>query len=364
MNTKRFVTLHPMPIIDPGFLNRDVGQIGQTLKKEIWYKPEVWWLPVPGKEIQFVLDDQSWVSVPSRFWLFLKLWREAKDIHVLHLYHIWHFTLLFALLYKIRNSDGKVYVKLDCPFLWKKDIAFIFTRWVLLVANWVWVEDRRFMTYLSEKYSYAKEKFIFTPSWAIQIDSYIWKIQKKKQISLAWRFGDPVKNYELFLDVLETQDIGFLDEYKIVFIGGYTEKFKDRVEKIRKMNPKLSKNIELTGFLQQKEVLYDILSESSIFLHTSNHEWDTNIQYDSMFCWCYMVSTDVWNISQNYPKKSSSFYGIWDTIALLDTLQRVITDSLVLSQHDPIELQQHCLEHFVWKKSLAPLISDLQIWKK
>lgn len=359
MTTKRFVTLHPVPVIDPGFLNRDVGQIGQTLKKELGYMPEVWWLPVPGKAREFTLEDQIWISAPSRIQLFRKLWKEAKSIDVLHLYHIWHFTFLFALVYKMRNPYGKIYVKLDCPFLWKNDIAFIFTRVILLMTDWIWVEDKRFIQYFIEKYPSAEQKFIFTPSWAIQIDSYIWKIQKKKQIALVGRFGDPIKNYELFLDVLESGNRDFLKEYTLYFIGWYTPEFRDRLTRIQEESWLVGSNIILTGFLQNKQELYDILRETEIFIHTSNHEWDPNIQYDAMFCGCYMISTDVGNISQNYPKQSSSFYAVQDPEGLRDTISHVIRDPESMTHHNPWALQKYCIDNFVWKESLAPLISKL-----
>jgi glycosyltransferase involved in cell wall biosynthesis len=356
---RRFVTLHPMPIIDPGFLNRDVGQIGQTLKNELGYNTEVWGLSVVWKEKEFILDNQFWKSLSSRFQIFVSLWKEAKNISVLHLYHIWHFTFLFALLYRLRNPQGTIYVKLDCPYSWKWDIAFIFTRLVLSVVDYIGVEDRRYLDHFISRYPYFWDKFLFTPSGAIEIDAYIWKVQKKKRLALAGRFWDPVKNYELFLDVLESGNIDFLNDYEIYFVGWYTDVFWDRVKKLQQKFWDIWPHIVLAWFLQQKSELYDILAETEIFIHTSNHEWEPNVQFDAMFCGCYVVSTDVGSISQNYPEESSIFYTINDSIALYEVLKRTIIEPSILSRHNSSFLQKYCLDNFVWKKSLEPLISKL-----
>lgn len=359
MNKNRFVTLHPMSIIDPWFLNRDAWQIGQTIKKELGYIPEVWWLAVPWKEKEFILDSQSWRSFWSRFRIFITLWTEASYISVLHLYHIWHFTFLFALLYRLRNPQWIVYVKLDCPFTLRWDFMFIFTWLVLKVVNYIWVEDKRYLDYFVSRYPRFRDNFLFTPSWAIEINQYIWKIYKKKRIALAGRFGDPVKNYELLLDVLESGNTDFLNDYEIYFVGWYTDVFWDRVKKLQQKFWDTWPHIVLTGFLQKKTELYDILTETEIFIHTSNHEWDANIQYDAMFCGCYMLSTEVGNISQNYPVKSSSFYNVKDAGALYEIFKKIIIEPSILWVHNPMELQQYCLDNFVWKKSLGPLISKL-----
>jgi glycosyltransferase involved in cell wall biosynthesis len=348
-----------MSIVDPGFINRDVGQIGQTLKNELGYKPEVWGLSVEWKEKEFILDKQVWRWFSSRFQIFVSLWKEARNISVLHLYHIWHFTFLFAFFYRLRNPQGVIYVKLDCPYSWKWDIAFIFTRLVLSVVDYIGVEDRRYLDHFISRYPDFWDKFLFTPSGAIEINSYIWEVQKKKRIALAGRFGDPVKNYEIFLDVLESGNIDFLNEYEIYFIWWYTDSFWERVRKIQKDVWNGWPQIILTGFLQEKSELYNILSDTEIFIHTSNHEWDANIQYDSMFCGCYMISTDVGNIAQNYPEESSIFYAINDPIALCEVLKRTIIEPSILSRHNSSFLQKYCLDNFVWKKSLEPLISKL-----
>lgn len=364
-NSPRFITLHPMPIIDPGFLNRDVGQIGQTLKNELGFKIEVWWLPVPWKEVNFKLEDQTWRAFKNKWSLYKELWQESQTISVLHLYHIWHFTLLGAIIFKFRNPKWKVYIKLDCPYLWKYDIFFIFMRLVLIFTDWVWVEDPRYITFFTNKYSFFRKKFIFTPSGAIDLNmDKIQDLNKEKRIALVGRFGDSIKNYELFLDILETRDIEFLADYDVFFVWAYTDIFWERIKKIQtKIAQIWWPNIVMVWFLQKKEDLYDILLGANLFLHTSNHEGDPNIQYDAMYCGCYMLSTDVWNIKENYPSYASSFYPVKDADKLYALMKELIWGDK-LKSFNPTKVRKYCLEKFTWNKSLLPLISNLKQWKK
>jgi glycosyltransferase involved in cell wall biosynthesis len=210
---------------------------------------------------------------------------------------------------------------------------------------------------MKEKFHKHKNKFLYLPSWTIHIKKYVWNIKKKNIISLCGRFWAKEKNYELLIHILKKYDVSFLKNWKIYLIWEQTQSFEDKLKQLLKTKPELKQIIKSKGFIWEKEKLYSLLSKSKIFIHTANSEWEPNIQFDAMFCWCYMLSTDVGTIKMNYPKKFSTFTKINDEKKLFDKLKKTIPLTNTLKNKDFLEIQNHCIKNFTWEKSLKILLN-------
>lgn len=309
----------------------------------------------------FEIKGQIWIGASKR-WLWKKLLGEAKSIDLLHLYHIWYRTFFYAIIYKLKNPHGKVYVKLDAWIHTLKQFQYIFrifNKPILSLSNIVWYEDKRIWNRLKKTYPKYKDRIIKTTNGIDPIEKYIWNIEKQNIIILCWRFGSIQKNNELLIKMLQNNDTSFLDWWKFLLIWSYTDQFLKQLEELFIKKPKLRDIFQLPWFIQDIDEKYKLFCFAKIFLHTANFEWDPNIQYDAMFWWCFLISTDVANIPQNYPPQYSLFYKINDEEWLLKQLKKWVQKVNRFSTRDYINIQDYCLQHFTYEKVLSPVIKLL-----
>lgn len=356
---RKIITILPFKWnFDKKFFNKDIIQIWRTFMVEKKFISEFWAINNNEKLIEFNYLGQKWRWFKSFFSIIINLIKEWKKINLLHLYHIWRHPFTLWVIYKLVNPKWKIYLKTDVSYRstnWK--IILNFNKYVLniyyYIFNYIWFEDKVMLKNAKRRFPKYKNKFYYIPSWTIYSKKYDWKLNKKNIISLCWRFWDKIKNYELLINTLKEYNIDFLKDWKIYFIWEYTDNFLEKINHLITKKPELKNIIRLKWFITNKDNLYKLLSESKIFIHTANSEWEPNVQFDSMFCWCYMISTDVWTIRSNYPKQFSSFIEINDKEWLLKKLKSSINKIDNINYNN---IQNHCIENFVWKKSLKVLL--------
>lgn len=362
---KRIITFMPSYNLDKIFFEREIWYIWYTFTLEKWYSSEIWTLRKKWQK-NFKINKQKWIWFNNKFMIYIKLFLNSPKIDILYIMHISLSSLISTIIYKLRNKKGKIYLKMDSPLIEEhRDMrkkALHIPRFIMNIlfkrVDFFWFEDRRLQKFYRNTFIKYSDKFIFTTSWCTIFDELIWNIHKENIISLVWRFGSYQKNNELLLDILEQFEIDFLRGWKIYMCWQATDSFILRLNSIFNKKPILKNIIFLTWFLNKKD-LFQILIKSKIFLHTANYEGDPNIQYDAMFCWCFMISTDVANIKQNYPKGYSIFYKIKDKKWLYNSLKKgiQITESFTKKKFEYI--QKYSIEHFSWNKSLKQILDRL-----
>lgn len=332
--SKKIVSLHPVYACKPGFFNRDFGQIWFTFQKEKWYTSEAWSLKEKWDK-NFIIQWQKWRWFTSKIVLYYQLFKEAKKIDILHMYHIYTYSFIWSMIYRLRNKKGKIFIKMDTPLKsgsidYRKEILKL-NKLILRVffnsVDYIWFEDIALLNFYEKEFKSFKDKFILTTSWWMCIDDFIWNIDKENAIVLCWRFWSQQKNNELFLEYLKTSESKLIKQRKIYLIWSYTDDFIEKVTLLKLKKPEYKNLVIMTWFFDNKKDLFKIMSKCKLFVHTASWEWDPNIQYDAMFCWCYMVSTDVANIKQNYTEKYGTFYKIksldWLKIAMKVWIEKV-----------------------------------------
>jgi len=225
------------------------------------------------------------------------------------------------------------------------------------IVDYIWFEDNKLLKFYSDTFPKYKHKFIKTVNWTIIEDEFIDNIQKKNYIVLCGRFGSKQKNYELFLKVLEENKLN-LQWWNIYLLWSMTNEFSKKLNILKNNNTYVKKYVKSLWFIRDKNVLYDTISKAKIFLHTANREWDPNIQYDAMFCWCVLVSTNVANIQQNYPKKYAYYYETNCLKWLKSQLNKAIKDTQKLNNNHYITIQKHFLNNFTIEKNLEILLKE------
>jgi glycosyltransferase involved in cell wall biosynthesis len=98
----------------------------------------------------------------------------------------------------------------------------------------------------------------------------------------------PLKNYELFIDIIKELKNSF-PEIKSCVIGGGPE-YDNLHNKI--INNHLEANIELKGEIKHEKV-FDIMNKSKIFLHTSSYEGQSTVMMEALSCGLTVVCFDV-----------------------------------------------------------------------
>jgi len=353
----KIVTIHPVYALEKSFFTRDLGQIGFTLQKFIWWESEVRCLKWKRQsDFNISWQQRHWTTYR---WLVKKLWKESKNISLLHTYHIWYWSFIYAVIYKFRNPKGIHYIKLDASIKNMNDLKYIFRIFnlpLLILSTYIWYEDDRIGSRLKKTYQSFIPQIIKTTSGINPVQKFIGNIVKKNNILLCWRFGNEQKNNELLIEMLLHNNTHFLDWRKFILLWSYTSGFIDKLENLFTKKPKFRDRFELPGFVTDVDKKYEYFCSSKIFLHTANFEWDPNIQYDAMFGGCFMISTNVGNMIGNYMPQYSIFYNKQDTQWLYISLFSWIQREKSLYRKDYLSIQDHCLAHFTWGNAMAPLI--------
>jgi hypothetical protein len=349
--------------MDKKFYWKDIIQIWLTFKKVKWFSTEFWSLDKKNK--WFMYNWIQWVWFKNTIYLVLNIIRNSRKIDLLHLYWIKRDTLLLMIIYKIFNKKWKIYIKADTALyknnqdnrkILNKIPSKLFNIFINKV-DYLWLENIELLTYFKNKFPKNKNKFLFLPCWAVNIKEYHNITKKNNIISLCWRFWWKEKNFELLIDSLLKNNIDILDWWKIQLIWDITNDFRKRLEILLNQKPKLKNIIEYKWFHIKKEDLYNLLIDSKLFIITSLSEWEPNVQFDSMFCWNYMLSTDVWSIKSNYLNEYSSFFKNNDYNDLYNKLYDFIKNENKISIYNYNEIQKHCIDNFIWEKSLSPLLN-------
>jgi len=360
---KKIVTIVPFEWhLDIKFFNKDIIQIWLTFIKEKWFDSEFWTINKDIKKNNFVYENQKWVWYKNIISIFFKLIFYSRKINLLHLYHISRYSYILWLTYKILNPKWKIYIKTDISvnnFNGKKikNINKYLLIFFYSFTDYIWFEDKEILNFMKNKYKSYWFKFIFIPSWTIKISNYIWLNSKDNIISLCWRFWAEEKNYELLLNTLDKYDISFLEWWKIQLIWDMNIEFRKKLENLLEKKKELIDIIKICWFVYKKSELYELLYKSKIFIHTANSEWEPNVQFDAMFCWNYMLSTNVWTIKQNYQKKYSNFFEINNCKSLYLSFKKVVNLNKNLDISNYNKIQQHCLNNFIWEKSLENILN-------
>jgi glycosyltransferase involved in cell wall biosynthesis len=239
------------------------------------------------------------------------LFRHAKDIDVLMLFHLFPKSVIIALVFKLLNSSGQVYVKMDIPMHIIDKLKFIFlkTSILSLVQTQIYKAFFRKVDLLScetlDCYNelsngmfddLINDKLVLMPngfdedereSLGIKIKSYI---EKENVIITVGRLGSKQKNTELFLEALSSID---LKDWKVFLIGSMENVFKKYIIEYFIRNPHLKEKVLFTDAVYEKRELFEYYNKSKVFVLTSRWESYGLVLNEAKRFGNYLISTDV-----------------------------------------------------------------------
>ena len=303
------------------------------------------------------------------------LFNHSKSIAVLNLFHFKKDHILYLLIYKLVNPQGKAYIKLDMDILFLKNYnAFLFsnyriknlilkalTSWIFKLTDLFSVETDQAKDYLLNVYPELHNKLICIPNGVdnLYLDKEIpiKAFQEKENIILTvGRIGTEQKNTELLLDALKITD---LKDWKVYILGPIEESFKKYIADFYKEYPQLENKVIFTGNITDRKELFDWYNRSKIFCLSSRYEGFPIAFPEALYFGNYLISSPV---SSAEHITSSGKYG---TVARADAheFSKAIQNSIepgFLSSQRYEEIRRFSKDNFTWPEIVKKLADQIK----
>ncbi len=320
-----------------------------------------------GLQVRFIRDSGKWFFMEKAVLSFL--WRESHNIDVLHLFHLSQESLIYGLLYKVRNPTGILYIKADVDAeQFRREASVQYSKKiiqnrlfkmlegvVLRRLNLITVETREGL--LEYHRAYAKHASIIRhlPNGVSDrsIDNYRQTAPPRENwIITVGRLGTDQKNTTMLLDAVSLLRLG---TWRVALIGPTTDSFAERVDQWRRDNPTVAEAVKLTGEINDRKQLYDWYSRARIFCLTSRWESFGLVLAEAMYCGTYVVTTPVSSATD------MTADGRWGSIVPFDDAARLASELRRLMEHgDDLdrkakEAELFCRRELTWSKISADL---------
>lgn len=309
-----FVTI--FPVAQNVHLIKDVGQIANAMAKNGIFKSTLVCYP-NSKTYDNLKTEANHLKIeflkPSGRFLFMEkavlsyLKENAKNIDVLHLFHLTKETIYYGLHYLKHNKKGKIYLKMDVYNETLKQEIIYSKKWIfqkfhklkeqsfLKKISVVSAENPISLDLLKQRFPILENKAILVTN-GINVD-FISKafpqpksFEEKENIILSvGRIGAEEKNYKMLMDSILGCD---LNDWKLVLVGPIENNFDSYVEQKIKEHPHLKGKIELVGNVEDRVALYQYYNRSKIFCLTSPFESFGIAFIEAMYFGNYIIGTD------------------------------------------------------------------------
>lgn len=284
------------------------------------------------------------------YWIFkslLYLLWNSKRFDVLICFHLFFRTFLHTCLYKMLNSEGRIYVKLDIPdFIINK----IKEREKSIFWNKCYHKCAKVVDYFSvetsssfdlmrnlaifKKYS---DKFIFMPNGFDSLGAEELKIsplpfEEKENIMITvGRIGTQQKNTQMFLKALAK--FTPQKKWKIFFVGPVEQNFMCEIKEFYAKNPETEKYVFFLGSITDKTKLWSLYAKSKVFVLTSTWESYGLVLNEARYFKNFIISTDVGAAKDITEGKYGCIIGN-SHLDLLKTLEEIDTGVLDINVYN------------------------------
>jgi len=237
----------------------------------------------------------------DRINVLLYILHNARHIDVLQFYFLHETLNIFfpALLYKILNRKGKVYVKLDADdlimsFIMNMPGHLMFFQNFMLKHLIDCLSVETFVNYkkLVEFNPLLKDKLLYLPNG---IDASLNEVngvnEKENYIITVGRLGTGQKATEILLEAFAK--INDLKDWKLILIGSIEDSFEEYITNYFEIHPQLEKKVVFRGQVDNKNELFSYYSKSKIFCLSSRWESFALVLIEAAYFGNYVISTDV-----------------------------------------------------------------------
>jgi glycosyltransferase involved in cell wall biosynthesis len=214
--------------------------------------------------------------------------KHAKNIDVLHLFHLRYESIILALFYRLVNSNGILYLKLD----FNPDSMGIYQRhphkritdlllypvFRMICFDIISVESRKLRDFIRRSHpllSRFADRLHHIPN-GIDLNrlSQFKRIFEAKENNIlhVGRIGAPEKRSDIVLEVFARVSPQYPD-WKLVLVGPLARPFNNYFQEFVDRNPSVRHRILHVGPIQRdREKLYELYSKSKILAFPSRSE--------------------------------------------------------------------------------------------
>lgn len=339
---KTFVTL--FPAAENVHLTKDVGMIPYIMGRDYGYEaslvcftngeyPTYKYLR-PFLNLTLLGRNRKYIITRPSFRMIRYLYRNAKKIDVLNLYHLTYETILYGIIYRLFHKKGRVYLKLDMDsdaFMRRKrkysiSRLFLFDFLLGKMTNLVSYEVSKAERVLQTELPALRKKIIHIPNGIDDGCEFVKNIpripfaRKEDLIISVGRIGSYQKNNQMLLEALLRVDLKL---WKVVFIGPIAESFQQYISDFFEKNSAYKESIFFTGSIENRTALYDWYNRAKVFCLTSRSESFGIVFPEALFYGDFIITTDVYSSKEIVPSDEVGWIVDYDT-DLSNRIQQII----------------------------------------
>lgn len=236
------------------------------------------------------------------------IWQHAKEIDVLMRFFDVDVSRKSAMIYKLRNPKGKVYIKMDvnpygindkAPSFPRNLLASIKGRILKSFVDVISCETQLALQKLKASpnpYNHWGKKIVFMPNGfdeellsSLHIDEEKYAEKENVMITVG-RLGTPPKNTPMLLQALAKAD---LKDWKVYLIGPIDSSLQPEIDAFYQQNPEKKNQVIFTGAIYDKKELWEFYNRSKAFILTSKWESFALVYTEAQRFRNYIVSTKV-----------------------------------------------------------------------
>lgn len=320
---------------------------------------------VKGLKIDFVNKIFNNYTLDGSIYLLKK----SKEIDILHIFHVTLSSFMYALIYKMINKKGKIYLKLDCSHKLVERIKGLnsFQKKLLkrffMKIDLISVEQRQLLNQLIDLVPYIKNKFINIPN-GIDYEYYennniYYDYNEKQNIILnVARIGTEEKNTEMLLNAFKKIPDIENKGWKLVLIGPIEDDFHSFIDNYFRENPNLKDIVEFKGNIDDRIQLLNYYKEAKIFCLTSNFESVGIAFIEAASLGDCIISTDVGIASELIKNDNGKIVKHDDDVELANALLEFINKESL--QEECSQSAEICKRDYDWNNIISKLHSELR----
>ena len=334
-------------------LVKDVGQIPYNLYKNGYYESHFITanLDMNGAYVHIV-EGLKVENIPVWFRSktltgIIYLINNSKKIDVLNLYHCRRRTYIFSKFYRLLNSNGKVYLKLDADFI-TVGLVKDNRKYRNLFRNLTKISDvvSAESGIIAEMLQGYSEKKIYVIPNGTDTDAPDSFDKKKNCFLTVARLGTYQKNDEFLLEAFAL--IADKCDWNLTMVGNIENNFSKYFEGFLKTHPTINGRVVVTGEINDRNKLMQYYREAKVFVLPSRYESYGIVCAEALKMGCFLVISD-----QVPPQKeftANGKYGIVSGIEDVNEFAESMYKATRIDYNEKLyrEISTYASESFSW----------------